>query len=189
MTKVGKLVSGLIATQVFYAGYFFLSKGSFLFPLPLNEVIIFTAIIISLYYERFKIGKAELIILSIYALIELICSQFLLRLILSVENYQFLVSTFFFDLTVLIKISLLLFLFINWSREEVLNLKILIPFYIILTGVLFFINSFQMLSTLVLFISAILLRPIYSQKASSNLWILILFDLFTTYWMTDTFLF
>lgn len=188
MTKVGKLVSGLIATQLFYAGYFFLLKGSFLFPLPLNEIIIFIAIVFTLYHERFKIRKTEFILLGFYAVIEIINSQFFLRSIIRIEQYQLLDAYYLFDITKIIKVLLIITLYINWSRGITLNRKYIFLFYLILSSILLFINIFTVGSIVVLILSILFLVPIYSQKPTSNLWLLILFDLFTTYWMTGTFL-
>jgi len=188
MTKVGKLVSGLIATQFFYAGYFFLSNGSFIFPLPLNEIIIFIAIVFALYHEKFKIRKIEFILLGLYALIEIINSQFFLRSIFGIEQYQLLDSFFLFDITKIIKVLLLIMIYIYWSRGVTLHQKYLFLFYLILSGVLLFINVFTIVSIVVLFSSILFLIPIFTQKAITNLWVLFLFDLYTTYWMTGTFL-
>lgn len=188
MTKVGKLVSGLIATQLVYAGYFFLSKGSYIFPLPLNEIIISIAIIFTLYQERFKIKKNEFIVLGLYATIEIINSQFFLMSIMKIEQYKLLDTYYLFDITKILKVLLLITMYINWSRGITLKRKYFILFYLILCGVLLFINIFTIVSIVVLLLSILFLIPIYSKKASSNLWLLILFDLFTTYWMTGTFL-
>ncbi len=187
MSKIGKLVTSLIATQIIYGGYYLFSFKQIILPLPLNELILCFVIFTALIIEKKELSKFQFILITLLGLVELLKSQFLLRICFSVPFVEKINQSFYFDILFLLKGCLIGIIYFQWIKNLTIHKIIKFVFPALLSLIIIIPNINIILTNVIIYISIILLFKQFQKISITNMWLIIVFEFLSTYWMTGTF--